>query len=250
MTDRLLGELSDLFDQMYSTMGRPSIAPEKLLRALLRQVLYTVRGERMLMEQLDYNLTGRNAERLRHAASEVDALSTAAFDAADPVALDRFFRDLPTIDHVMVTAGRPYYGRLADMDFAKIRDLIGEHLLVALYVARNATNKVRPGGTLIFMGGTGGRRPAIGMSIAGAVTAALPALTANLALEIAPVRVNLIAAGFVDTPLSAELLGESARKTAQPASHHASHRTRGRTGGRGRARRTHYDQHRPHGRNL
>ena len=74
-------------------------------------------------------LTGRYAERLQHAASEVDALSTAAFDAADPVALDRFFRDLPTIDHVMVTAGRPYYGRLVDMDFAKIRDLIGEHLL-------------------------------------------------------------------------------------------------------------------------
>src|SRR5262249_34673985 len=56
-------------------------------------------------------------------------------------------------------------GRLADMDVARIRDLIGEHLLLALYVARNAANKVRPGGTLIFMGGTGGRRPAIGMSI-------------------------------------------------------------------------------------
>ena len=89
-------------------------------------------------------------------------MSTAAFDASDPVALDRFFDDLPTIDHVMVTAGRPYYGRLADMDFTKVRDLIGEHLLQVLYVARNAINKVRPGGTLIFMGGTGGRRPAIG----------------------------------------------------------------------------------------
>ena len=96
-------------------------------------------------------LTGRNAERLQHAASEVDALSTTAFDAADPVALDRFFRDLPAIDHVMVTAGRPYYGRLADMDFAKIRDLIGAHLVQALYVARNAANRVRPGGTLIFI---------------------------------------------------------------------------------------------------
>ena len=98
------------------------------------------------------------------------------------------------------------------MDFAKIRALIGEHLLLALYVARNAASKVRPGGTLIFMGGTGGRRPAIGMSIVSAVTAALPALTANLALEIAPVRVNLIAAGFVDTPLSAELLGDQLEK--------------------------------------
>ena len=158
-------------------------------------------------------LTGRNPEPLQRAAGELEALSTAAFDANDPASLERFFADLPaTIDHVMVTAGRPYYGRLADMDFAKIRDLIGEHLLVALYVARNATNKVRPGGTLIFMGGTGGRRPAIGMSITGAGTAALPALIANLALEIAPVRVNLIAAGFVDTPLSAELLGDQLEK--------------------------------------
>jgi NAD(P)-dependent dehydrogenase (short-subunit alcohol dehydrogenase family) len=157
-------------------------------------------------------LTGRSAERLQHAASEVDALSTAAFDATDPVAIERFFRDLPTIDHVMVTAGRPYYGRLADMDFAKIREHIGEHLLQALYIARAAADKVRPGGTLIFMGGTAGRRAALGMSIAGALTAALPALTANLALEIAPVRVNLIAAGFVDTPLSAELLGDQLEK--------------------------------------
>jgi len=157
-------------------------------------------------------LTGRSPERLQRAASEVHALSTTALDATDSVALDRFFRDLPTIDHVMVTAGRPYYGRLADMDFAKIRGLIGEHILLALYVARNAANKVRPGGTLIFMGGTGGRRPAIGMSIVSAVTAALPALTANLALEIAPVRVNLIAAGFVATPLSAELLGDQLEK--------------------------------------
>ena len=157
-------------------------------------------------------LAARDPERLKHAATEVGASSTAAFDATDPVAIERFFRDLPMIDHVMVTAGRPYYGRLADMDFAKIRDLIGEHLLQALYVARSAANKVKPGGTLIFMGGTGGRRPAFGMSIAGSVTAALPNLTANLALEIAPVRVNVIAAGFVDTPLSAELLGDQLDK--------------------------------------
>ena len=157
-------------------------------------------------------LTARNPERLKRAASDVGALSSSAFDASDALAIERFFRDLPMIDHVMVTAGRPYYGRLADMDFAKIRDLIGEHLLQALYVARNAASKVRPGGTLIFMGGTGGRRPAPGMSIAGAITAALPSLTANLALEIAPVRVNLIAAGFVDTPLSAELLGDQLDK--------------------------------------
>ena len=153
-------------------------------------------------------LTGRNPELLQRAASELDALSTGAFDATDPAPLERFFRELPTtIDHVMVTAGRPYYGRLLDMDFAQACRALDAHLLLVLQVARNAAHKVRPGGTLLFMGGTGGRRPGIGLGIASTVTAALPALTANLALELAPVRVNLIAAGFVDTPLSASLLG-------------------------------------------
>jgi NAD(P)-dependent dehydrogenase (short-subunit alcohol dehydrogenase family) len=57
------------------------------------------------------------------------------------------------------------------------------------------------------MGGTGGRRIARGYGIINAATAAMPALTASLALELAPVRVNLIAPGFVDTPLSASILG-------------------------------------------
>jgi NAD(P)-dependent dehydrogenase (short-subunit alcohol dehydrogenase family) len=154
-------------------------------------------------------LTGRNPERLQRVASELDALSAAAFDATDPAPLERFFRNLPTtIDHVMVTAGWPYYGRLVDMDFAQARRALDAQLLLVLQVARNAAHKVRPGGTLLFMGGTGGRRPGIGLGIASTVTAALPALTANLALELAPVRVNLIAAGFVDTPLSVSLLGD------------------------------------------
>jgi NAD(P)-dependent dehydrogenase (short-subunit alcohol dehydrogenase family) len=154
-------------------------------------------------------LTGRDSERLQRAAGELEALSIAAFDATDPAPLERFFGDLPaTIDHVMVTAGEPHYGRLLDMDIEQARSALDTHLLLMLQVARNAVHKVRPGGTLLFMGGTGGRRPGIGMGIVSTVTAALPALTASLALELAPVRINLIAAGFVDTPLSASLLGD------------------------------------------
>ena len=59
MVDRALRDMSPEFDRLYSAVGRPSIAPEKLLRALLIQVLYTIRSERMLMEQLDYNLLFR-----------------------------------------------------------------------------------------------------------------------------------------------------------------------------------------------
>ena len=59
MTDAIFERLSPRFDRLYSDMGRPSIAPEKLLRALLLQVLYTVRSERQLMEQLNYNMLFR-----------------------------------------------------------------------------------------------------------------------------------------------------------------------------------------------
>ena len=85
----------------------------------------------------------------------------------------------------------------------QVRDAVGGHLVLGLDVARNAAPKMRPGGCLLLMGGTGGRRISRALGIAPAATAALPPFTATLALELAPVRVNLIAAGFVDTPLSA-----------------------------------------------
>jgi NAD(P)-dependent dehydrogenase (short-subunit alcohol dehydrogenase family) len=166
-------------------------------------------ARRARAEGAEVVLTGRDPERLERAARDVNARSSAAFDANDPAALKKFFDGLPDpIDHVMVTAGHPSYGPLLEMDPDQVREAMTGHALLAIQVARRAANKVRPGGTLLLMGGTGGRRISRDLGIVSAVTAALPALTATLALELAPVRVNLIAAGFVDTPLSASLLGD------------------------------------------
>jgi NAD(P)-dependent dehydrogenase (short-subunit alcohol dehydrogenase family) len=166
-------------------------------------------ARRARSEGADVVLTGRDPERLKRAALDVDARSTAAFDANDAAALKRFFDGLPDrIDHLMVTAGGPRYGPLLEMDSAQVREALSDHVVLGLEVARNAAGKIRPGGTLLFMGGTGGRRVGHGLGIASAATAAIPPFTAALALELAPVRVNLIAAGFVDTPLSASLLGD------------------------------------------
>ena len=154
-------------------------------------------------------LNARNPERLKLVESELTMASTVAFDATDFERLAQFFDELPTpIDHVLVTGPGPYYAPLAEFDFERARRDIEAHLLLPLQVARLARKKVRPGGTLLFMGGTGGRRTAKGFALLSALTAAMPAMTKNLALELAPVRVNLIAAGFVDTPLSASLLGD------------------------------------------
>jgi NAD(P)-dependent dehydrogenase (short-subunit alcohol dehydrogenase family) len=154
-------------------------------------------------------LTGRNPERLQTAAADIGARSTAAFDATDWGRLDEFFGTLPKpIDHVLVTAGSSHYATLADLDFAQARQDVDEHLFLTLRVARLAVGTVRPGGALLFMSGTGARRTGPGLAIAGFLTAGTPKLIADLALEIAPIRVNLIAPGFVDTPLSAQILGD------------------------------------------
>jgi NAD(P)-dependent dehydrogenase (short-subunit alcohol dehydrogenase family) len=155
-------------------------------------------------------LTARDPERLERAARDVGAASATAFDANDPAAMEGFFDGLHgPIDHVLITAGGPHYGSMLEMDADEVRHAAGDHMARALAVARHARDKMRPGGTLVLMGGTGGRRISRPLGIVSAVTAALPPFTAALALELAPIRVNLIAAGFVDTPLSASLLGEA-----------------------------------------
>ena len=166
-------------------------------------------ARRARAEGAEVILTGRDPERLSQAAADVGAQRTAAFDATDTAALTSFFSGVPApIDHVMVTAGAPRYGPLLEMDSAQVSNALSGHVVVALEVARNAVGKMRPGGTLLFVGGTGGRRVGHGLGIASAATAAMPPFTAALALELAPVRVNLIAPGFVDTDLSAAILGD------------------------------------------
>jgi NAD(P)-dependent dehydrogenase (short-subunit alcohol dehydrogenase family) len=153
-------------------------------------------------------LTARDPERLQRVGRELGA-RTAAFDATEFARLARFFDELPApIDHVLVTGPGPYYAPLAELDLERARLDLEAHLLLPMQVARVAAGKVRAGGTLLFMGGTGGRRTTVGFALISALTAALPALTKVLALELAPIRVNAIAAGFVDTPLSATLLGD------------------------------------------
>jgi NAD(P)-dependent dehydrogenase (short-subunit alcohol dehydrogenase family) len=165
-------------------------------------------ARRARAEGAEVILAARNPERLERAAAEVGAASAAAFDVGDIDRLAQFLDGLATpLDHILLTGGGPYYAPLAEMDFAQARRSVDDHLWLPMQIARLAIGRVRPGGTLVFIGGTGGRRASTG-GLVSAMTALGPALIAGLAVEIAPIRVNLIAAGFVDTPLSASLLGD------------------------------------------
>ncbi|MCW2911456.1 MAG: Carbonyl reductase family er 4 [Actinomycetia bacterium] len=147
----------------------------------------------------DIILTARNPDRVYRAGLELGA-SIAAFDATDFGRLRRFFDALPApIDHLLITGPGPYHAPLAEFDPVAARRDVDAHLLLALQVAGHAASKVRPAGTLLFLGGACGRRAAVGVAFTAAVTAALSAVTRDLALEVAPIRVNLIAAGCAGT---------------------------------------------------
>ena len=165
-------------------------------------------ARRARQEGAEVVLVGRDAARLERAAVDLGAKGTAALDATDAAAVAGFFDGWERIDHVLVTAGGPHYVPLLEMDADQVRDALADHVVMALDVARAAAPRMPPGGSLVLMGGTGGRKIRKGLGLMSAATAVLPPFTATLALELAPVRVNLIAAGFVDTPLSASLLGD------------------------------------------
>src|SRR4051794_35179325 len=80
----------------------------------------------------DVILTARNPERLQRAADDLDAAGTAAFDAGDPAAVQRFFAELEPVDHILVSAGRPYYAPLAELEIELAKRSFDDHLWLAV----------------------------------------------------------------------------------------------------------------------
>jgi NAD(P)-dependent dehydrogenase (short-subunit alcohol dehydrogenase family) len=161
-------------------------------------------------------VTGRDPERLEQAARALSARSTAANHAHDAAGVKRFFDELAApIDHVLIAAyTRRSYGPMLASSSEEVGRGVGRRVTQVLEIARNAAPKMRPGGTLLLTGGT--ERPfGRELGITPAAFAVLPPFTAALALELAPVRVNLIQAGFVDTALATSYFADEAAVEAR-----------------------------------
>jgi NAD(P)-dependent dehydrogenase (short-subunit alcohol dehydrogenase family) len=161
-------------------------------------------------------LTARNPKRLEHAARELSARSSAAFDADDAAGIKHFFDELPApIDHVLVAAytGRSYAPML-ELPSEEVGQTVGRRVTQVLEIARNAAPKMRAGGTVLLTGGAE-RKISPEYGITSAAFSVLPPFTAALALELAPVRVNLIQAAFVDTALAWSYFADEAAVEAR-----------------------------------
>jgi NAD(P)-dependent dehydrogenase (short-subunit alcohol dehydrogenase family) len=132
-------------------------------------------------------------------------------DLTDQESVDRLVERAAPVDHLVYTAGEPLQlTQLADLTPARIRDFWETRYVGALTVVRAVTlaGALREGGSIVLTGGNGGQRPAPGWALGASVCGAMEALTRELALELAPIRVNLVAPGVTRSPLWSGLSGD------------------------------------------
>ncbi len=153
-------------------------------------------------------VTGRSTDKLQRAQAELGSdAQTIVLDVADEEGTRRFFTDLTRLDHVFITAGTLVPDKKLAPDSGTLRPAMDTRFWGALYAAKYAAPKIAAGGSITFMSGTAAWRPLAGASVASASCGAVEAFARALAVDLAPIRVNTIEPGFVDTPLLDSLLG-------------------------------------------
>ena len=153
-------------------------------------------------------ITGRSSDKLERAKADLGSdIRTVVLDVADEAGTQSFFASLARVDHVFITAGTLVADRKLSPDSNQLRPAMDTRFWGALYAAKYAAPKIAAGGSITFMSGTAAWRPLEGASVASASCGAVEAFARALAVDLAPIRVNVIEPGFVDTPLLDSLLG-------------------------------------------
>lgn len=153
-------------------------------------------------------VASRNAARLQAAADGIGARAIAC-DVTSDDSVAALFRSTGPVDHVVVTAAQLKTGPIKAISMDDVRATMEGKFWGAWRVARAA--EIRPGGSLTLVSGFLSVRPRPNSAIVGAANGALESLTRSLALDLAPVRVNCVSPGVVDTPIRAAMPEEARR---------------------------------------
>jgi NAD(P)-dependent dehydrogenase (short-subunit alcohol dehydrogenase family) len=153
-------------------------------------------------------IASRNATRLDAIAEKLNAIAIAT-DVTNDESVENLFRRAGPVDHVVITAAQLRTGPFKTVPMDDVRSTMESKFWGAWRVARAA--EFRPGGSLTLVTGYLSVRPRPNSAIVGAVNGALESLTKGLALELAPVRVNAVSPGIIDTPIRAAMPEEARR---------------------------------------
>jgi NAD(P)-dependent dehydrogenase (short-subunit alcohol dehydrogenase family) len=163
-------------------------------------------------------VTGRTQEHLRAAQQELGSPArVVSLDAADEAGTRALFEELGRVDHVFVTAATLIFDPKLASDSAAVRAAIDTRFWGSYYAAKYAAPKMPTDGSITFTTGTATRKPLPGLAVVSASCGAVEALARALALELAPIRVNTIAPGLIDTPLHEKMAGGRERAAKRVA---------------------------------
>ena len=153
-------------------------------------------------------IAGRSRERLQAARAVLgDGVRTVALDVGDEMGTRALFSELGPVDHVFITAGAVLFDPKLAPDAASVRPALDTRFWGAFNAAKFAAANMSAGGSITFTSGTAAMRPIRGASVAGASCGAVEAFARSLAVDLAPIRVNTIQPGLIDTPFL-DTLGE------------------------------------------
>lgn len=145
-------------------------------------------------------ITGRNSAKLDRAAKVLGNISTAIVDITNEADLQQLMGRFEHIDHLVVLGAGLSSGKVVDTALQELGRPIQERIWGAIYAIRHAAPKMSDG-SITLMSGLFSTRPVAGMAMAAAAVGGIEAMSRALALELAPIRVNAIAPGYIDTPL-------------------------------------------------
>jgi NAD(P)-dependent dehydrogenase (short-subunit alcohol dehydrogenase family) len=162
-----------------------------------------------IAEGAHVTIAGRSAEKLRLAnAALANTADTAVLDVNEETAVRDFFQARDGIDHIFVTAGNPAHAPRLEIDTRLLRRAMDTRFMGALYAAKYGAPKMRRSGSLVFMSGSTSTVPLAGEPVVTASCAAVEAFARALAVDLAPLRVNAITPGYIETPFLDDILGE------------------------------------------
>lgn len=150
----------------------------------------------------EVTLVGRTVDKVEAASRALGGARTAVADIADRSAVEAVFRTLGRVDHLVITAGSFIVGKLTESDPDQLLAAMHERIAGPLYAIKAALPLMPPTASIVLTSGQLGDRPsADGTSVIAAAVRGVEGLARSLALELKPIRVNVVSPGFVDTPL-------------------------------------------------
>lgn len=160
-------------------------------------------------------LAGRDGEKLNQAAARLGGAHVVVADIADRKAVEQLFAGMRRVDHLVVTAGSFIAGKLAETDPDALLRAVDERIAGPLYAIKAALPLFAKHSSITLMGGQLSDRPTgDGVAVLSAAVRGIEALAGALALELKPIRVNVVAPGYTDTPLF-DAFGEQGRLLLQ-----------------------------------